>query len=158
LQIQQWKILFSEYFSLRYFAALLLAHVMTSTASKTLVSSFNLTIIFTHFWFFTVKPKKLLISFSVVSNTKDLFNFNRNESEGALSYLGGLKGAGYAGIIMIHSILNRIWFPSSDPREAEFFFNSLFYQFFDGLFYHVDTFLLISGFLMTRTVMKELNK
>jgi hypothetical protein len=130
---------------------------MTSTASKAHVSSFNLVTIFAHF-FFTVKPEKFLISFSVVSNTKDLLNFNRNESEEALSYLSGLKGAAYTGIIMIHTILSRMWFPLRDPREAENFLKSSNAQFFDGLFYHVDTFLLISGFLMTRTVMKELNK
>lgn len=64
----------------------------------------------------------------------------------------------YFGVISIHSLLTRLWFPLRDPRDAENFLKSPLAPLVNGFFFNVDTFLLISGLLITITILKELEK
>lgn len=107
---------------------------------------------------FQVEANKLLISFSAYTNTKELFDTSRSESADAVGYLSGMKGLSYFGIIVIHSVLSRLWFPLRDPRDAEYFLDSFLAPLINGFFHNVDTFLLITGILITKTILKDLDK
>lgn len=98
----------------------------------------------------------LLISFSLYTNVKELFNFSR--SANAIGFLSGIKALSYFGIIFLHSISSRLLFPLRNPREAENFLNSHLNSFAIGLYFCVDSFLLISGYLMTKSIFKELDR
>lgn len=102
-----------------------------------------------------VKASQMLISFSAYTNTKEVFNLNRNKR---LAYFSGMKGLSCLGIIAVHSVLSRLWFPVRDPREVESFLASPMASTVNGFFFNVDTFLLISGLLISRTIFRELDR
>jgi peptidoglycan/LPS O-acetylase OafA/YrhL len=72
--------------------------------------------------------------------------------------LSGIKAFSYLGIILLHTVTTKLYFPLRDSEEAEKFFNSLADGLINAMFYNVDTFLLISGLLVTRMILKELER
>jgi peptidoglycan/LPS O-acetylase OafA/YrhL len=88
----------------------------------------------------------------------ELFDTNRSDSAAAFGYLTGIKSLSYFGIIFIHSVSSRLFFPLRDPKEAENFLQSPMASFVEGLGYNVDTFLLISGLLTTKSMLNEMKR
>lgn len=99
---------------------------------------------------------QLLIAFSVFTNAKELFSTSRNES--AVAYLSGLKALSSIGIVFLHSITCRLLFPLRDPNDAVNFLKSPLASIVNGFYFNVDTFLLISGMLITKSTLKALDE
>lgn len=94
----------------------------------------------------------------MAKNISDLFDVNLTESAKHIDYLSGMKALSYLGIIWIHSLLVRMWFPIRDPGEIEIFLNQPMADIVKSYLLNVDTFLLVSGLLITRSILKELDK
>lgn len=101
---------------------------------------------------------QLFISFSLYTNLKDVFNTHRHESDKAISYLSGMKALSSFGIILFHTHYCRNFFPLSNLHKFEIYNQSPLFGMIVKFSLFVDTFLLLSGFLITRTILKELNK
>lgn len=108
--------------------------------------------------YFSGKLCQFFASFSVTTNAKELFDTKRNKSANNVGYLTGIKALSYFGIIFIHSVSSRFWFPLRDQRRTEKFLQSPMAAFVEGFGYNVDTFLLVSGFLITRSMLKEMKR
>lgn len=89
---------------------------------------------------------------------KELFDTKQNESATTVAYLTGIKALSYFGIILIHSVSSRYWFPLRDPRQAENFLQSPLAPFVEAFGFNVDTFLLVSGVLITKSMLKEMRR
>lgn len=108
--------------------------------------------------FSLVETNQLLISFSLYTNIRSVFDTQHRGSEKTIKYLSGIKALSYFGIILLHSYTCRIHFPLRDPQTVESLLESSIFVFVSRMSLFVDTFLLISGLLITRTILRERDK
>ena len=98
------------------------------------------------------------MAFSIFKNFKNLCNLQREKSQENTKYLSGIKVLSYFGIFVIHSISTKINFPLQNPFDADNFIKSklglAILKFADCL----DIFFLISGLVLTKSILKDLNR
>lgn len=103
------------------------------------------------------KPKQILIAFSIYTNGRNLFRTDSSErSASSVACLDGIKVLSALSVVAFHSSYHRKFFPLADPRqfaEWEETFAS-----FASLGFHcfVESFFVISGALIARSVLKDL--
>lgn len=100
------------------------------------------------------KPKKEFISFSLYTNTVNLMSLEH--SNGAIKCLDGGKVLSTFAIISFHSSYHRKFFPLMDSRMFKDYDDTLSSFITFGFHYQVEVFFVISGLLVSRSILKEL--
>ena len=102
----------------------------------------------------SAKRNELFLAFSLNENLSNLLQTNI-ESANEVKSLSFIRFFAAICILFYHINLMTLWFPSNQPFD---FSSSKFAQFLSSFGFVVNTFFVISGFLATRTVVRDLNK
>lgn len=97
-----------------------------------------------------------LLAFSLVKNGSSLFNLKQQSSD-TIKCLDCLRFLSAVSIVCLHLHFHRVLFPVQNPEEISRFTNSLNGRNITGLTVSVDTFFVLSGLLVTRSILKSLN-
>jgi hypothetical protein len=95
---------------------------------------------------------KIFQCFSIKRNFKNFVNFSSDKSQ--IACLNGIKSISTIGIFFFHSAAFRMVFPFSNGKNLSELTNSKFSDFVLSLLILMDTFLIISGVLVGRTLIK----
>lgn len=106
------------------------------------------------------KVKKVLLSFSVFSNTKKLFQYNNYEKTGEygnLEIFNGIRAMSMGWIILGHVFLIKFGNTALvNTYDVNDWYKSSKGAIIYGAFYAVDTFFWLSGFLLTYLFLNEI--
>lgn len=105
-----------------------------------------------------INHRKLLKSFSLRANATKLFNLEENHAAGSISCLHGFRALSILMIIYFHSYFFRSFNPTLNPPVFdEWLKNDKFGATVCALNIIVDSFLVMSACLTTRSMLKELD-
>jgi peptidoglycan/LPS O-acetylase OafA/YrhL len=90
---------------------------------------------------------------SIFENLKTVW---QTRPDAKSNYLSGIKAVCYLNIFTNHFILVNSFFPSQNPRKIAELMNSTWLPTLFRLMDNVDTFIFISGMLLTRSVLKDI--
>lgn len=100
---------------------------------------------------------KYLMAFSLHKNASNLFDVEQDQSGSAIKCLHGIRAVSIVSIIFLHSFYHRAMFPVLHPETITKLNESIFGNFVSGISVSVDSFFLMSGLLVTRTILKDLD-
>lgn len=100
------------------------------------------------------KPKKKFISFSLYTNTLNLVSLQ--QPDGAIKCLDGAKVLSTLAIIVFHTSYHRKFFPLTDSRMFNDYEKTFLSFLTFGCHFLVEAFFVISGLLVSRSILKEL--
>lgn len=103
------------------------------------------------------KRSQFLMSFSVIKNASNLFNVNKSQSTDTIEFLDCIRFISSAGIVFIHTHFYRALFPVQHPEETAKFLTNTYGRFVNLFTTFVDTFFVLSGMLLTRSLLKSLD-
>lgn len=105
-----------------------------------------------------VNRNNLLLSFSILKNGSKLIKMQAETSNEKIHCLDGIKAIGTIYIIMAHIVMTRTFLPHRDPTIHNNAGNSYFINFLISSNLSTDTFLIISGMLVTQLTLNSLNR
>lgn len=103
------------------------------------------------------KPKKILISFSLIKNITSLFNVNECR-DNEIGCLNGIRALSAISIVLLHVYHHHLMFPLQHPELISEFTESVFGRIVNGITFSVDTFFLMSGLLATKVILSDIDK
>lgn len=101
---------------------------------------------------------QLFLSFSCYTNATNLFNIEQHQSSDEIKCLHGVRGVSIISIIFLHSYYFRAMFPIHHPNQLNDFIESAYGRFISGITVSVDSFFVMSGMLVTRTILRDLER
>jgi peptidoglycan/LPS O-acetylase OafA/YrhL len=96
-----------------------------------------------------------LKTFSLFTNGKTLFNLDVKAGN-SIGSIHGIRGISILSIILVHTYFFRVASPFIDGNDFDKFHETKFSSVVSALAIAVDTFLVISGALITRSLLKDL--
>lgn len=103
------------------------------------------------------KPNQFLFSFSLIKNTSSLFNVNECRDD-EIKCLNGIRALSSFSIVFLHVFYHRAMFPIQHPEMISEFNESYFGRLVNGISFSVDTFFVMSGLLVTKAVLADLDE
>ena len=119
-----------------------------------------ITLFLKNLWILTISDgdHKFLTAFSIIRNVKALCSWQRVTTDVSVDYLSGMKVLSHFGIFLLHSVMMHLSFPSLNPKKVHDLYNSPLVSFVEGLSTIPDTFFVISGLLMTKSILRSLKR
>lgn len=99
---------------------------------------------------------QVLKVFSLLTNCKTLFNLNV-EAGNSIGSIHGIRSISIFSIILVHTYFFRVNSPFMDGNVFDKFLQTKFSSIVSALAIAVDSFFVISGALITRSLLKDLN-
>lgn len=99
---------------------------------------------------------QVLLSFSLYTNASNLFNMDDNTSPDDIKCLHGIRALSIISIIFLHSHYHRAMFPIFHPEQLASFASGFYSRFISAISVSVDSFFLMSGLLVTRSILKDI--
>lgn len=103
-----------------------------------------------------VKCNQLLLAFSLLINVKKLFNLDENET--FISCINGIRSLSIMSIILLHSYSFRTLSPFMDENVFSDFLNTRMASSISAINISVDSFFVMSGALVTRSILQDLDR
>lgn len=105
------------------------------------------------------KDKRInwLLTFSAYTNASNLFNINKTSTSDTIQCLNGIRFLSAISIVLLHANYHRAMFPVQNSTQVSSLEQSFYGRTITGLNVSVDTFFVISGLLVTRSILKDLD-
>ncbi|CAO1362003.1 unnamed protein product [Diamesa serratosioi] len=103
------------------------------------------------------KPHELYVAFSVLTNCRKLFDFRKSEDPNSIHCLHGLRALSILWIMFGHRYVLTTLTPIVNPAAYSTWLETIFSAIVNSHPMAVETFLVISGLLLTWTLMKNLD-
>jgi Nose resistant-to-fluoxetine protein, N-terminal domain len=100
---------------------------------------------------------KWLLTFSIYTNGSNLININKNQPPETIKCLNGIRVIAAISIVYVHSHYVRIMFPTSNIKKVIEIAQSSYGAFVSVLSVNTDFFFVMSGLLVTRSVLRQLD-
>ncbi|OAF71785.1 hypothetical protein A3Q56_00404 [Intoshia linei] len=107
--------------------------------------------------YFEKKQNKIVNALSIISNMESLFDTSDRTDTPQIHCLHGLRTIGKYGIIYGHYLLDYIWIAPNENSMLPFTTKPYVLLYYSN-FYQVDTFFVMSGFLVSYTLFRYLAK
>jgi Nose resistant-to-fluoxetine protein, N-terminal domain/Acyltransferase family len=101
------------------------------------------------------KRNKWFLTFSIYTNGSNLFN--KEQPLDTIKSLSGIRVLSALTIVYFHSYSHRLMFPVESPQQVTAFKNSEYGIIVTVLTIAVDFFFVLSGLLVTRSILKDLD-
>jgi peptidoglycan/LPS O-acetylase OafA/YrhL len=105
-----------------------------------------------------VQQNEFIVSFSFYTNGKNYFCLEQKKSTEVITCLNGIRALSILAIIFLHSFFYRIVTPFLDEKYCNEWLKTNFAATVLTLNIFVDTFFVMSGLLMTKSMLKELDE
>jgi Acyltransferase family len=103
------------------------------------------------------KRNKWFLTFSIYTNGSNLFNINKEQPPDTIKCLNGIRVLSAISIVFLHTHYHRVMFPVENSNKITEFNLSDYGRLIKGLNISVDTFFVLSGLLVTRSLLKDLD-
>ena len=100
---------------------------------------------------------KILTSFSLITNSTTLFKMTEN-NENSIGAIHGIRSLSILSIIIVHSYFFRVTSPFLDAKNLKEFLGTKVSTIVSTSTISVDSFFVISGALITRSILRELDR
>jgi hypothetical protein len=105
----------------------------------------------------TGERNKLLLSFSMYTNGKRLLSLEQSRSTDTINCLNGIRAFSILSIIFLHSFFFRTFTPFRDDSVFNEWIKTKLASSVSAINIFVDSFFVMSGLLVTKTMLKELD-
>lgn len=100
---------------------------------------------------------QLMLAFSMCTNARNLFSMDQEKSADAIGCLHGIRVVSTLTIILFHSYFHRVMYPLKQTEETAEFMKSSSERLVISFMTTVESFFVMSGFLATRSILKDLD-
>lgn len=100
---------------------------------------------------------QVFLAFSLYKNASNLFSLKQKQSLDTIECLYGIRGISIISIIFLHSYYHRAMFPVQQPEQLTNLVERGYGRLIRGVSVSVDSFFLMSGLLVTRSILKDLD-
>lgn len=108
-------------------------------------------------WFYKPEnPNQTFKAFSIYTNGKTLFNLDV-KTENSIGSIHGIRSLSIFSIILVHTYFFRLSSPFVDGNAFDEFLQTKFSSIVSAGAISVDSFFVISGALITRSLLKDLD-
>ena len=101
---------------------------------------------------------QFLLSFSIYTNGSNLIKTTQSKSAAEISCLHGIRGLSIISIVFLHSFFFRILTPFRDEKLIKEFLGTKLASTISAGNVSVDSFFVISAMLVTRSMLRELER
>lgn len=102
-------------------------------------------------------PTQILKSFSLLTNVINLFKLSENEAN-SISAIHGIRSLSIISIILVHTYWFRVSSPFTDENTRNQFLQTKVSSAVSAAAISVDSFFVLSGALITRSILRELDR
>lgn len=102
-------------------------------------------------------PTEIFKAFSLFTNTRNLFNLDENKAD-SISAIHGIRSISIISIIFCHSYWFRAMSPYVSEKHFDEFRETKVASIATAAAISVDSFFVLSGALITRSILKELDR
>lgn len=102
-------------------------------------------------------PTQILKSFSLLTNVINLFKLSENEAN-SISAIHGIRSLSIISIILVHTYWFRVSSPFTDENTRNQFLQTKVSSVVSAAAISVDSFFVLSGALITRSILRELDR
>lgn len=102
-------------------------------------------------------PTQILTSFSLLTNVINLFKFSEKKAN-SISAIHGIRSLSIISIILVHTYWFRVSSPFMNEKTRNQFLETKVSSTVSAAAISVDSFFVLSGALITRSILRELDR